>query len=280
MNGADYSQWLGRTRQTEAWLDPWPCQALHATVASPAAPVLDQLPLLWHWLYFLDTPQRDEQGADGHPRKGGFLPPVANPRRMFVGARSEILSPLQLGQGAQLTETIISCEEKHGSSGAMTLLRVGFDYHQAGQLCVREQRDFMYLPGREGAQPEAQTATEASLEPAQWGWDVTTDPVLLFKFSALTFNGHRIHYDLDYARQAEAYPNLVVHGPLTALLLVELARSQLSEPLRHFNFRARAPLYAGDRLRLRANQLEGAVQLTAFRPDGQAAMTAEVALGD
>jgi len=271
----DYKDWLGRSRQTESSLDPWPSQALHASIESPAPVPQVSLPMLWHWLYFLETGQRSDQGHDGHPRKGDFYPPITNPRRMFVGGRSEVLQPLQLGRPAQLVERIHSCEQKQGGAGTMTLLSVAYDYSQGGQLCVREQRDFMYLPARDGAESSAAAGTVQPVPDAPYAWDVATDPVLLFKFSALTFNGHRIHYDADYARQAEGYPGLVVHGPLTAMLLAELARSALGGPLTAFSFRARAPLFAGDLLRLRAVAGETGMMLTAYRPDGTKALTAE-----
>jgi 3-methylfumaryl-CoA hydratase len=267
--------WIGRSRTRGSLLDPWPATALHASLGLLGDGVTRELPLLWQWLYFLETPRRAEQGPDGHPRKGEFLPPIANPRRMFVGGRTEVHAPLQLGRAGELTERIVSCQEKQGSNGPMTLLTLGFDYRQDGRLCVSEERDFMYLPARERAQAEQRVDTESPVPSADWEWDVDTDPVLLFKFSALTFNGHRIHYDRDYARDKEAYPDIVVHGPLTALLLAELARSHTDRRLRQFSFRAVAPLYVGDRLRLRGQPAGESITLTAYRPDGTAAMTAE-----
>lgn len=274
----DLAEWIGRTRSSRSKLDCWPGSAFHASTESPAQLPVGELPLLWHWFHFLETPRRSAQGDDGHPRKGDFLPPVDNPRRMFVGARSHCHQSLVAGTEAELVESILACETKQGSVGEMVLLTVGYEYSQAGNLCVEEQRDFMYLPARDTAAGEARTLEELEVPAAAWAWDVPTDEVLLFKFSALTFNGHRIHYDRDYAREQEAYPDLVVHGPLTALLLAELARAELGRPLVNFNFKARAPLYVGDRLRLRGGpgEEQNSFQLVAYRPDGQVAMTAEV----
>jgi 3-methylfumaryl-CoA hydratase len=234
--------------------------------------------MLWHWLYFLEAAPRGELGEDGHPRKGDFLPPVTNPRRMFAGGRSQILEPLQLGREALLRETILSCEEKSGRSGAITLITVGYEYFQEQRLHVREERDFIYLPARPGPPSEALHQGEPEpVEEAPLARDFATDATLLFRFSALTFNGHRIHYDPFYARDAEGYPALVVHGPLTGILLAELVRGAVA-PATRFSFRALAPLFSQDLLRLRgqADEASGTYQLIAYRPDGQVAMKAEV----
>jgi 3-methylfumaryl-CoA hydratase len=275
-----WDEWIGRSRNSQCQLDHWPSQALSASLELVPPSSAEGLPLLWHWIHFLESPERNRQGDDGHPQKGVFLPPVTNPRRMFVGARSTVHTPLQLGLPAQLRETIQRCEEKAGTSGAMTLLTVRYQYLQADHLCIEEERDFMYLPARVGQQPEQRCADYSELAPGSWSRDVPTDPVLLFKFSALTFNGHRIHYDREYARKAESYPDLVVHGPMTAMLLADLARRVSGKGLRQFSFRARAPLFVGDVLRLRgepANE-DGLIELVAYRPDGKAAMTAEAQL--
>ncbi len=261
-------------------LDPWPAAALWASLGIEGPAPSLSLPLLWHWLYFLEAPSRDQQGGDGHPRPGGFLPVIEQPRRMFVGGRCRLHRHLQLGVEATMEESVLSCQEKQGSAGAMTLLTVAYHYQQRGALCIEEERDFMYLPARDAA---AETACQEALAPvpeAHLALNLDTDPVLLFKFSALTFNGHRIHYDGDYARNVEGYPGPVVHGPLTALLLALLA-TDANPGISQFAFRARAPLYCGDRLRLRGDlhsdkhSGKDRISLTAYRPDGQVAMTAE-----
>lgn len=272
-----FEAWLGNTRTSESALDGWPSQALQASLGEAEQAPYASLPMLWHWLYFLDTPQRALQGEDGHPRRGDFYPPITNPRRMFVGARTRVLRPLRLRVAAQLEETVLACEHKRGGSGELTLLTVGYCYRQQGEVCIEEQRDFMYLPARQGEAVETLCQQLQPIPEAQWARNVETDPVLLFKFSALTFNGHRIHYDRDYARHSEAYPDLVVHGPLSALLLAGLASERSAEPLHRFSFRAQAPLFVGDVLRLRANLKDDdeTIALVAYRPDGRIAMTAE-----
>ncbi|MEE4190729.1 MAG: hypothetical protein V2I66_04090 [Halieaceae bacterium] len=261
-------------REFRSLLDPWPAAALHASLDLPGSPPSLGLPLLWHWLYFLETPARSTQGPDGHARTGSFFPEIPQPRRMFVGARCQLHRRLQLQTPARMVESILGSEQKQGSAGPMTLLKVGYRYYQREELCIEEERDFMYLPARD-ARPE--TPHDGDLLPvpeADLSLELDTDPVLLFRFSALTFNGHRIHYDADYARDVERYPGPVVHGPLTALLLAGLA-GEANPGISRFAFRARAPLYCGDRLRLRGELGDGQISLTAYRPDGVVAMTAE-----
>lgn len=271
---SSYADWLGRQRSRHTQLDPWRAQALHASLGSEGGPPEGELPLLWHWLYFLETPHRSEVGPDGHALRGSFFPPIEQPRRMFVGGRSRRFSGLRIEGTATLVETIRKCELKQGRSGDMILLTVGYEYWQNDVLCIAEERDFMYLPARSPEDVEQRTEEEVSVPDAALAHDVSTDPVFLFRFSALTFNSHRIHYDADYARAAEGYPDPVVHGPLTALLLAQLAGDS-GEPLKTFNFRARAPLYVGDRIRLRGLADTDRYSLVAYRPDGQVAMIAE-----
>ena len=275
----EWDAWLGRSRSHHCQIDSWRSQALAASLELKPHSGGSGLPMLWHWIYFLEAPQRAMQGADGHPQKGEFFPPIAKPRRMFAGGRSTLHTPLQLDQPAELVETILRCEEKSGGNGAMTIVTVGYHYRQLGELCVEEERDFIYLPARVGEMPEPVCSDYAEIA-GSWSREVPTDPVLLFKFSALTFNGHRIHYDRDYARSEESYPDLVVHGPMTAILLADLARRESGCELRRFSCWARAPLYAGDTLRLRGAPAttDGVVKLAAYRPDGAMAVSAEVQL--
>ena len=181
--------------------------------------------------------------------------------------------PLRLGQPGEVVETVLRCEAKQGSAGPMTLLTVGYDYRQSGETCIREERDFMYLPERTAGTGDAGGTGMEPVPDAPLAMDHDTDAVLLFRFSALTFNSHRIHYDADYAREVEGYPERVVHGPLTALLLARLASRE--GELAGFEFRARAPLFLGDRLRLRGTRAGNNIDLAAYRPDGAVAMTAE-----
>ncbi len=262
------------SREIRSLLDPWPAMALHASLGlAGEAPVLG-LPLLWHWLYFLETPERALQGPDGHARTGSFFPAIEQPRRMFVGARCQLHRKLQLRTPASLVERVLRREQKQGIDGSMTLLTVGYQYYQRDELCIEEERDFMYLPARTGSQQALHKGALVAVPDADLAQDLETDSALLFRFSALTFNGHRIHYDADYARDIEGYPGTVVHGPLTALLLAGLATGA-NPSVSRFAFRARAPLFCGDLVRLRGTLGDTSISLAAYRPEGAVAMTAE-----
>jgi 3-methylfumaryl-CoA hydratase len=274
----EFQDWIGRSQSREAMLDSWPAQALRATLGG--VPEEEQnLPCLWHWLYFLETAPRDQIGVDGHPKRGGFLPPIALPRRMFAGGRTTILKPLVLGRSATLTETILKVEQKRGGDDPLILMTLGFAYTQDNELCIREERDIVYLGGRPAPQP-LDSAIQPLEETRPWRADVTPDPVMLMRFSALTFNGHRIHYDTDYAQREEGYPERVVHGPLTATLLAELVRHHAPGAIHSFSFRAQSPLFVNAPLRLRAGlQEDGTATAIAYTPSGKPAMTASVTVG-
>lgn len=273
---ASHLDWIGRETRLESALDPWPAGALRATLGlDPGEAPPDALPPLWSWLYFLDVDPREEIGPDGHAARGGFMPPIAAPRRMFAGGRLEFHRPLRLGAPASQVRRILKVEEKAGSAGPLVFVTVGFDHVQDGELCVREARDIVYLhPGPPMTEPAPAPIPDAPLS-----LEATPDAVMLMRFSALTFNGHRIHYDLPYAREVEGYPERVVHGPLTAVLLAELARLKGGASLARFAFRARAPIFLGDTLHLRG-QPEGdtGVALAAYSDAGRLVMSAQAEL--
>lgn len=273
---ADFDDWIGRERRSRATLDPWRVQALSAVLELPVEPPGQSLPGLWHWLYFLETAPRSRIGPDGHPLKGDFLPPVANPRRMFAGARTRYQQALQIGAPADLCERVSAIKEKPGKAGDMTIVTVTHEYRQDGVVCVSEERDFIYLPARLPGAAVAELAGElAVIDDAGWQLDLVTDPVQLMRFSALTFNSHRIHYDAPYAREQEGYPALVVHGPLTAILLSEMCRQHGGSEMASFSFRAMNPVFVGQVLRLRGEpDGQGGAELTAYTPGGKPAMKA------
>lgn len=268
-----YSSCIGRSRTQRAVLDAWPAQALRATLDLDPLDVDTDLPPLWHWLYFLETPSRRRIGPDGHARNGDFLPLLPLPRRMFAGAHSHFHAPLRLGMDTELTETVLDVQDKHGRQGDMVIVSVGYEYRQQGQLCVEERRSFVYLPKAAAPTPPPEDVGP-EVQSTAWSLDLAVDEVLLFRYSALSFNSHRIHYDAPYAAAAEGYPGLVVQGPLTATLLVEMARRHLDARCTEFEFRATAPVFVGDTLRLRGQPEADHATLTAYRRDGRAAMQA------
>ena len=247
------NDWIGRSREAEDRIDPvrvWAMQALLDRAPLPGEGGLaegDPLPPLWHWLAFWDIAPQAGLGPDGHAARGEFLPPVALPRRMWAGSRLRFLRPLPIGASVRRRSTIESIEEKQGRSGALVFVTVGHCLEIDRGLAVEEQHDIVYraAPSAESAAAAA-PAAPAALAPgdADWSRTIEPDPVLLFRYSALTFNGHRIHYDRDYCRAVEGYPGLVVHGPLMATLMVDLARRERPDAgIAAFAFRAKRPIF-------------------------------------
>jgi 3-methylfumaryl-CoA hydratase len=244
----DFSAWVGRREEVSDVLDPARSNALSTALGRPETLAAGApLPLLHHWLYFWDVRPPEGLGPDGHPARGGFLPPVPLPRRMWAGGRVKFLQPLRLGDRVSRVSTILNVETKTGRSGTLVFVTVQHELAGAEGLAVVEEQDIVY---REPAAPGAATLPpEGAAGPtAPWRRDVSPDTVLLFRYSALTMNGHRIHYDLPYARDEEAYPALVVHGPLQATLLADLGVRNLSRPVTSFDFRGQSPAFAGTTL--------------------------------
>jgi 3-methylfumaryl-CoA hydratase len=238
------TDWIGRATEMNCWLDPWRAHALHATLdAKDTVPATGAaLPPGWHWAYFLDTAPSSELGPDGHPRRGGFMPPVPLARRMWAGSRLEFLAPLALGEPARRASRILSVEEKSGRSGRLCFVTVEHEIHCASGIAIREQQDIVYRDVSTGSAPPSQAAPKEAPWRREWMFDAPR----LFRYSALTFNSHRIHYDREYVTKEEGYPGLVVHGPLLATLMLELVRAQQPRrPIQRFEFRAMAPVFDG-----------------------------------
>jgi 3-methylfumaryl-CoA hydratase len=244
----DFTAWVGKTESHTDTLEPARSNALRAALgeAVPLA-VGDPLPLLHHWLYFWDVRAPEGLGPDGHPARGGFLPPVALPRRMWAGGRLRFHAPLLLGEQVTKTSTILKFEAKSGKSGELVFVTVAHELSGHAGLAISEEQDIVY---REAASSGPAMPAPAPAPQTPWAQTVNPDPVLLFRYSALTMNGHRIHYDRPYAIDEEAYPALVVHGPLQATMLAALAARNLATPLLTFDFRGSAPAFDGVPLNL------------------------------
>lgn len=236
--------WVGKTEVIEDSITAAPAAGLSATLDRDDAPSVTgtRLPELWHWLYFLPHHRQSELSDDGHAKRGGFLPPVPLPRRMWAGSRLEWLQPLRVGDAVRRTSSIKSVTHKSGRSGELVFVKVGHEVHNQLGLSIIEEHDIVYRDA-----PQTGAAAPASVPaPSDPSWvrEIAPDDVLLFRYSALTFNGHRIHYDRRYVTQVEGYPGLVVHGPLIATLLLDLLRRQMPEAqVRRFEFRAIAPTF-------------------------------------
>ncbi len=241
---AHLQTWQGRRETQSDDITAAPVRALAATLDrdDPAPTPGTELPPLWHWLYFLPHARQSEIGPDGHPRRGGFLPPVPLPRRMWAGGRLQWHQPLQVGDAVKRVSTIESVTHKAGRTGDLVFVLVRHEVHNAQGLALTEEHDIVYRAAAQPGDPVPQpVAAEVG---APWVRDVTPDDVLLFRYSALTFNGHRIHYDRQYVTQEEGYPGLIVHGPLIATLLADLVRREQPDAvLKTFNFKAMRPTF-------------------------------------
>jgi 3-methylfumaryl-CoA hydratase len=239
-----YADWLGRTRQQDDVVTAAPVRALAATLDRDDPPPAegDPLPPLWHWLYFLPSERQREIGPDGHPTRGGFLPPVTLPRRMWAGGRFEFLQPLRVGQAVRRLSRIADVSGKQGKTGPLVFVRVRHEIGNGDAVALTEEHDIVYREApRPGTRPDTAAPAPAG---EQFTRTIVPDPVLLFRYSALTFNGHRIHYDRSYVTEVEGYPGLVVHGPLIATLLVDLLRRERPHArIARFEFRAVNPLF-------------------------------------
>jgi 3-methylfumaryl-CoA hydratase len=272
---------IGRVERRSESILPDRVAALAATLDLEAAPAEGEpLPAGWHWLFFNPFVRRRDLGPDGHPKRGGFLPDVALPRRMWAGGRLTFHAPLPVGAEAERRSEILDVAAKSGRAGALVFVTVGHRISVGGALCVEEEQDIVYreAPAADAPRPAPAPAPDG----ARWSEAVVPDPVLLYRYSALTANGHRIHYDHPYATEAEGYPGLVVHGPLIATLLLGLAvRCRPDAALARFAFRGTAPLIVGRPFRLEAapGKEAEALALWARGPEGELAMKADAVFG-
>jgi 3-methylfumaryl-CoA hydratase len=275
----DHSSAIGRTERRVETILPDRVAALAATLDVAEAPAEGQpLPAGWHWLFFNPFRRRSELGPDGHPRRGGFLPDVALPRRMWAGGRLAFHAPLPVGALAERRSEILDVAAKSGRAGRLVFVTLRHRISVGATLCLEEEQDIVYREAPAAGAPKP--APAPAPEGAEWSEAVTPDPVLLFRYSALTANGHRIHYDQRYATVVEGYPGLVVHGPLTATLLQGFAvRCRPGAALARFAFRGLAPLFVDRPFRLEAapGETAEALVLWARGPEGELAMQAEAA---
>ena len=273
------TSWIGRSETLQDHIGATPVKALNATLDRAPIDVAtgDALPPLWHWLYFLPLHRQCEIGPDGHALRGGFLPPVPLPRRMWAGSRFEFHAPIRVGDAVERRSTIEGASTKQGRSGALAFVTVRHELRCNGarDAALVEWHDIVY---REARQPgEVAAAPQPAPAGATWQREIVPDEVLLFRYSALTFNGHRIHYDRRYVTEVEGYPGLVVHGPLIATLLLDLLRRERPDAdLSDFRFKAVRPVFDGRPLRFSgAPQADGStVALWAQDDEGWLAMEA------
>ena len=280
MTPNDPRQWIGRCADAEDVVTAAPLAGLSATLDRDDPPPRpgDEVPPGGHWLYFLPRTPASELAEDGHARRGGFLPPVPLARRMWAGGRLQLQRPLTVGDSIRRVSEIIDVTEKEGAVGRLVFVVVRHTVSGSEGVAVVEDHDIVY---RNAPRPGAPTP-EGKPPPgeAMWRRTVVPDAAMLFRYSALIFNAHRIHYDHPYVTGVEGYPGLVVHGPLTATLLMDLCRRERPDArLTRFDYRAVRPLFAGDPLTVAGQPAADGTtaKLWALDKDGLVAMTAEVA---
>ena len=279
MDITQLQEWIGKTETRTDIVTAAPVAALAATldIERPGPRPGDPLPPLWHWLYFLPFHRQSELGPDGHAKRGGFLPPVDLPRRMWAGGRVDFHRPLRIGENITRVSRIADVKFKEGRSGRLVFVLVRHEISDPDGLAITEEHDIVY---RDHPRPgDAVPSPQPAPSDAAWERIIHPDDVLLFRYSALTFNGHRIHYDRRYVTEVEGYPGLVVHGPLIATLLVDLVRVYLpAAVVTRFEFRAVSPIFDTGPFTV-AGRLkdERTIDLWAKNAAGALAMTAAAA---
>ncbi len=269
--------WIGRRETVADVAAAWPLAALAATLDrdDPFPKTGDSVPPGGHWLYFLPHARASEIGPDGHPRRGGFLPPVELPRRMWAGGRLAFVKPLRVGEAIRRASEVRDVTVKEGNTGTLVFVLVVHEIAGRDGVAIREEHDIVYREAPRPGQPAP--APAPAPDGAVWRRSITPDPVMLFRYSALTFNGHRIHYDHPYVTQVEGYPGLIVHGPLIATLLMDLCRRERPDVrLATFAFRALGPLFDTAPFAVEGKPSDdgASAALWARGPDGALAMTA------
>jgi 3-methylfumaryl-CoA hydratase len=285
------NDWVGRSETVHDTIGPTPVAALAATLDHPAALAAtldhpasavrsgDPLPPLWHWLYFLPLHRQSEIGADGHAKRGGFLPPVPLPRRMWAGSQFEFHAPICVGDAVARTSTIADVTQKEGRTGKLVFVKVRHELRCNGAAApaLTEFHDIVYREAKQAGDVEPPPVAAATGAP--WQRSIVPDDVLLFRYSALTFNGHRIHYDRRYVTQVEGYPGLIVHGPLIATLLMDLLRREApGAQVASFRFKAVRPTFDLHPFQVNGQRDGQTVQLWAQDHEGWLTMDAVATL--
>ena len=271
-----YSDWIGRCEIRRDRIDLARAQALQATLEASDHVIQAgaDLPPLWHWIYFWDVSPLSKLDIDGHPKRGSFLPPISLPRRMWAGSRLLFHATLPIAAEAERRSTILRIDGKTGKSGALIFVTVRHEILVDGALAISEEQDIVYRdnPTHGNATPKLEARNEIA---ADWSRSFVATPPLLFRYSALTMNAHRIHYDLPYATALEHYPDLVVHGPLVATMLAEMVTTHAPYALAAFSFRGLSPILASQSHTLSGAVTTAGVDLWVSDPAGRICLTAQ-----
>jgi 3-methylfumaryl-CoA hydratase len=271
------SDWAPRPEHTVGLTTAWSVDAFAALLDVDPPGVV---PPLWHWFGFLDHPRQSELGEDGHPAAGRFLPPMPQRRRMIAGGRILVRGLLPVGEQVERHSALRGVEVKQGRSGELVFVTVRHEFRCAGELLCTEEQDVVY---RSQAPGQARSLTRPPADPVaspDWRFEVTPDAAWLFRFSALTYNTHRIHYDEPYVTGVEGYPGLVVHGPLLALLLLEIPRRYVpARPVVSFDYRLTTPVFAGETVVVTGRADGDRIVLAAAVPGAASSISGVATLG-
>ncbi|MGW5714925.1 FAS1-like dehydratase domain-containing protein [Amycolatopsis sp. NPDC003865] len=263
--------WQPDAVETSEVIGAWPAEAFSALLDQPAP--AGPLPPLWHWFHFLEPTPQAALGEDGHPAEGRFLPPIPDRRRMIAGGRLDVRSPIRIGDRIDRRSELAGVAVKEGRSGQMAFVTVRHEFRRGGELLLTEHQDVVYRSQPAGRRRRLAEPEPAAEPPHEWKITTPTGPQLLFRFSALTYNTHRIHYDRPYATGVEGYPGLVVHGPLLALLLLEIPRRHGDRPVRSFAYRLSSPVFAGATVLTHGRREGGGLALSGMVAGGATAIT-------
>ncbi len=276
--GGELTGWVGRAERRVDWVNANHLAAWNATLdrEDPFPEPGEPIPPGFHWALFPPLARQSALGPDGHPRRGGFLPPIALPRRMWAGSRVRFLAPIRVGERVEQESVIDRIEEKQGRGGALVFVTVRHTVSTGGAPAIEEEQDLVY---REPPRGDAAAAARAEQPgPGAWSRRIVPDEPLLFRYSALTFNAHRIHYDRRYATAEEGYPGLVVHGPLLATLLLDLVRRNTEgATVERFRFKGLRPTFDTSPFTVEGDPGDDPRQLRLWSTDnqGQIGMEAE-----
>ena len=272
----ELQKWIGHQEKALDVVTPELAKRMRATlsIAGPPPKVGDIAPLGIHWCLGLPAAQTSSLGPDGNPRRGDFLPPVSLPRRMWAGGELRLLSPIHVGDEIGRTSTVQDVVLKKGSSGPLCFVTVVHEFANQSQTVLRERHDIVYRDIAANDQQPSRPGNMEDLPRPKWQRTIAADPTLLFRYSALTFNSHRIHYDRDYCLNVAKYPGLVFHGPLQATLLVHLAEEVRGKSPALFSFRSTAPIFDGGDITFNAREDGDGLALWTADQAGKRAMSA------
>jgi 3-methylfumaryl-CoA hydratase len=276
MGDVNFQEWIGKREENTDLVSLRQAVGMSVMLDAETIPQIgDPLPPGWHWMFFAEMARQSGLSTDGHAPRGNFLPPVPLPRRMWGGNRLTFHGSIPIGNDLRRESEILSIAEKNGRSGKLALVTVKHCYYGAEGLAIEEEHDIVYRAAATGKNKSPPGQHPA--DKPDWTKEIIPDSVFLFRYSALTFNGHRIHYDMPYVRNVEGYPGLIVHGPLIATLLMELAReNQPAETFQSAIVRAHRPLFSGNKLIVQGLRTDSGVRTWALDSDGLMAMTVEI----